>query len=53
MIEKFKKPKKILDQEPLPPFEQFKDLLFPVEDRIEDEEENKATIEQYNQGEQR
>lgn len=49
MIEKFKKPKKILDQEPLPPFEQFKDLLFPVEDRIEEEAGKKATTKQYYQ----
>jgi type II secretory pathway component GspD/PulD (secretin) len=52
MIEKFKKPEKIIDQEPLPPFEQFKDLLFPVEDEIDDKERNKATTEQYTQGEQ-
>jgi type II secretory pathway component GspD/PulD (secretin) len=51
-IEKFKKPEKILNQEPLPPIEQFKELLFPVDDEIADKERNKATSEQYIQGEQ-
>ena len=53
MIEKFKKPEKILNQEPLPPIEQFKELLFPVDDEIAEKKRNKATSEQYNQGEQR
>ena len=52
MIEKFKKSEKILNQEPLPPIEQFKELLFPVDDEIADKERNKSTSEQYSQGEQ-
>ena len=31
MIEKFKKPEKILNQEPLPPIEQFKELLYSID----------------------
>ena len=47
MIEKFKKPEKILNQEPLPPIEQFKELLFPVDDEIADKERNKITTEPF------
>jgi type II secretory pathway component GspD/PulD (secretin) len=53
MIEKFKKPEKILNQEPLPPIKQFKELLFPVDDEKAGTKRNKATIEPYIQGEQR
>ena len=50
MIEKLKKPEKILSQEPLPQIEQFKELLFPVNDDSTNRERNKTPIEQYNQG---
>jgi type II secretory pathway component GspD/PulD (secretin) len=53
MIEKFKKPEKILDQEPLSPTKQFKELLFPVDDEKADKEKNKATVEPFIQGGQR
>ena len=53
MIEKFKKPEKMLMKEPLAPAEQFKELLFPDGDEKEDKEKNKANIEQYFQEEQR
>jgi len=49
-IEKFKNPEKILNQEPLSPTEQFKELLFSVDDEVVDEKRNNATIEQHYQG---
>ena len=52
MIEKLKKPEETLHQEPLPPIEQFKELLFPDDDEKADKEKNKGNIEQYLQGEQ-
>jgi type II secretory pathway component GspD/PulD (secretin) len=52
-MEKFKRPEKILNQEPLPPIEQFKELLFPIDDEIVEDKRNKATSQQYIQGGQR
>jgi type II secretory pathway component GspD/PulD (secretin) len=46
-IEKFKRPEKILNQEPLPPIEQFKELLFPGDDGSEDNAKKASSYKQY------